>query len=318
VNKSLASQPWAVLRSHFENYDSDDVDLSALADPDDIEQMYAARHTANPQRGSLAVVPIFGPITKRDSVLSLLFGGTSVNRLMARFAQIAADDSITTVLLNVDSPGGSVEGMPEVAAEIRKLREAKRVIALSNPLAASAAYWIAAQAETIIATPEALTGSIGVFAVHEDMSGMLEQVGIDVEYISSTPEKVEGNPTEALSDEARAHMQSLVDSAMDLFVADVAKGRSISAKTVRTDFGRGRVLDAKSAKAAGLVDRIATYTDTLARLTPAKRGGAISAEAQTVLDAADETIVSDDVSADTEQARRDRLEVDLDKWRFNR
>ena len=298
----LSDGPWAVLLSHLQSYiDADTPDLMADADPAEADAMYAVRTASHPRRGSVAVVPIFGPLTKRDSLLSVLFGGTSTNRLIATFDQLAADESVSHVLLNVDSPGGSVSGLPEAAASLRRLASVKPVTAITTDLNASAAYWLTSQANEIVATPESLTGSIGVFAIHQDISAALEADGVKITLISSSPEKVEGNPTEPLSDDAREHMQGLVDSSMDLFVADVAKGRDVSTAKVRGGFGNGRVLDAKAAKAAGLVDRIGSFSDTLARLSTGRRGAAIAAEV-----------------VETERLAAAQLEVDLARWQFHR
>jgi signal peptide peptidase SppA len=226
-----------------------------------------------PKSGRLAQVSIIGSISRRRSLWSDFFGGASVEGLSQVLRDVAADDSIGTVLLNIDSPGGSVDGLPELAAQIRQLRESKHVVALANSLSASAAYWIASQADEIIATPEALVGSVGVFMMHADWSKFMDSIGIKYTYIFAGKYKVEGNPDEPLSDEARSHLQSIVNAAYDLFVADVAKGRNVSAAMVRSDYGEGRVLTAKEAKAAGLIDRVAGYNETVARLGGMKAEG---------------------------------------------
>jgi signal peptide peptidase SppA len=227
-----------------------------------------SRVKPGPKSGRVARVPIFGAISHRDSFWSQFFGGgATVERLTATLREMGSDPAIGTVLLEVDSPGGTVSGVPELAAEVRTLRESKRVVALVNSLAASAAYWVASQADEIVATPEALIGSIGVFTIHEDYSAALERIGIKTTYISAGKFKVEANPTEPLSDEARDHLQGLVDAAYNLFIADVAKGRGVSVGTVKSEYGQGRVFTAAFAKEAGLIDRVATADETIRRLT---------------------------------------------------
>ena len=223
-----------------------------------------------PKTGRVAQISVVGSISRRSSIWSEWFGGASVDGLIAALRNVAADPDVKTVLLNIDSPGGTVDGLPELAAEIRTLRESKHVVALANSLAASAAYWIASQADEIVATPEALIGSIGVFTLHVDWSAYNERVGIKPTYIAAGKYKVEANPDQPLDDEARDYLQTLVEEAYSLFVADVAKGRGVSAATVRSDYGEGRVLTAKDAKAAGLIDRVAGYHETIARLTGVK------------------------------------------------
>lgn len=319
---------WAILRDHLDRILQADVDLFADAPVADIDAMYAARGDSR-QGNGVAVLPIIGPVSKRDTMMTMLFGGTSTNRLIAQMRTLAADDSVSTVILNVDSPGGTISGVPEAAAEVRRLRESKRVIAISNDLMASAAFWIASQADEIHATPESLTGSVGVFAAHVDVSEALGKEGVKVTLISSSPEKVEGNEFAPLDDDARDHMQSLVDSAMDLFVADVAKGRGVTPATVRSGFGKGRVLDAKGAKTAGLVDRIGTFSDVLARPPRGRRaegGPVLPGDSVVLLDgevverkAEDDTdlpVTVDEPEPDDIQARRD--EVLRARWRLHR
>jgi signal peptide peptidase SppA len=223
-----------------------------------------------PKSGRVAMISLMGSITRRGSLWSDFFGGATVDGLISALRNVAADDGISTVLLNIDSPGGTVDGLPELASEVRKLRDSKHVVAIANSLAASAAYWVASQADEIVATPEAMVGSIGVFTVHLDYSAMMEQDGVKATFIQAGKYKTEANPYQPLTEEAQQHLQSLVDEAYGLFVADVAKGRGVTAAQVRSDYGQGRVLTAKDAKAAGLIDRIAGYQETIARLTGLK------------------------------------------------
>jgi len=224
-----------------------------------------------PKAGRIARVPIVGTITRRDSFWSMFFGGgASVERITRALREIREDDSISTVVLDIDSPGGTISGLPELANEIRALRDGKHVVALANSLTASAAYWLASQADEIVATPEALTGSIGVFTLHEDWSKYLEEKGIAPTLIHAGRYKIEGNPYGPLSDEARAHIQSMVNDAYALFVGDVATGRNVSAAEVMGKFGEGRLLTAQEAKKAGLIDLVSGADETLQRLAGRK------------------------------------------------
>ncbi len=256
-----SAELWAILPSALQAMLSQSKSLQPL------EVELVALSKPGPKAGRVVRVPIVGPISRRDSIWSMWFGGVSVERLTKILREASADDTIGTVMLDIDSPGGTVSGMPALASEVRRLAESKHVVAVANSLAASAAYWLASQADEIIATPEALVGSVGVLAVHEDWSKALEQGGIKVTYISAGKYKTEGNPEEPLTDEARAHIQSLVDDAYALFVGDVAQGRGVSAADVKANYGEGRLLTAKDAKAAGMIDRVAGIDDTIRRLT---------------------------------------------------
>ena len=262
--RMAGAEVWAILPGAIERMLAAPSPLAPLRFQGEGE-LYAITRPG-PKSGRVARVPIVGMITKASSIWSL-FGGTTVEKLTAALRQVALDETVGTVLLDIDSPGGTVSGLPALAAEVRALRESKHVVALANDLAASAAYWVASQADEIVASPEALTGSIGVFAVHDDYSAMMERIGIKTTYIHAGKYKVEGNPDEPLGDEARAHIQASVDEAYGLFVGDVARGRGVTAAQVRADYGEGRVLTARAAKAAGMIDRIATYDETVQRLS---------------------------------------------------
>lgn len=218
--------------------------------------------------GGVAVIPLKGLLTAKVSLLSLLFGGGSGLRTFREsFREALASDEVGSILIDVDSPGGSTDLIPEIAAEIRAGRGTKPITAIANTQAASGAYWLACQADEVVVTPSGLIGSIGVFLVHEDWSGANEQMGIVPTYISAGKFKTEANMDEPLTDEAKAHLQSTVDDFYDLFVADVAAGRGVPESNVRNGFGEGRMVTARQGVALGLADRIESFNETVVRLT---------------------------------------------------
>jgi signal peptide peptidase SppA len=218
--------------------------------------------------GAVAVIALRGVITPRPSFLSMLFGfgGGGLQGFREDFRDALDDDDVGSILIDIDSPGGLVDLIPETAAEIRGGRGRKPIVAVANTRAASAAYWLGAQADELVVTPSGEVGSIGVFMVHDDFSKFNEELGVAVTYIKAGKFKTEGNPDEPLSDDAKAHWQQLVDEPYSLFVSDVAAGRNVSEATVRDGFGQGRVLPAQMALDAGMVDSIETYEQVVARL----------------------------------------------------
>jgi len=179
---------------------------------------------------------------------------------------LANDPEIGTIVLDINSPGGQTTGTKEAADAVYAARATKKVIALVNPLAASAAYHVASQAEEIIAVPSADVGSIGVFAMHMDFSGALEQAGIKPTFVYAGAHKVEFNGYEPLGDAAKEFLQGQVDTIYDGFLKDVARGRGVPVSKVKSDFGQGRSFLAREAFAAGMIDRIATLDVAMARL----------------------------------------------------
>jgi len=167
-----------------------------------------------------------------------------------------------------------------LADEIMAGRAQKKIVAVANGMAASAAYWLACCATELVVTPSGQVGSIGVFAAHEDMSKALEQEGVKVSLVSAGKFKTEGNPYEPLSDEARAALQAKVDEFYGMFVKSVAKGRGVSQASVRDGYGQGRMLLASAAVKEGLADSISTLDQVLSKLGVKPAPAAAVAEEQ--------------------------------------
>lgn len=227
-----------------------------------------ARRGSQPVRGGVALLRLHGMIMQRPGLIEEFLGAVSLDNFMAAFRTAIADPEVATVVLDIDSPGGETSGLTEAAAELRAGREQKRVVAVANGMTASAAYWLASQATEVVATPTAIVGNIGVFVVHDDISGALEQQGIKRDIIASSDLKASFAPGNPLSEEARAQLEAIVAEQESLFVNDVAKGRGVTATVVRSDYGGGGILGANGAKAAGLVDRVASLSDVIARSLP--------------------------------------------------
>lgn len=217
--------------------------------------------------GGLAVIPLYGIIVPRASLFSEISGGTSYEALTAQLREAMANSDISTILLDVDSPGGNVAGATEFAREVLKARATKTIVAQANFLMASGAYWVASAATEIVASPSAKVGSIGVLAIHEDLSKALEMDGINPTLISAGKYKTEGADIAPLTDEARAFIQGQVDHAYERFITDVANGRGVAPAKVRSGYGEGRAVSAPEALDLKMIDRIATMDETLARLT---------------------------------------------------
>jgi len=213
--------------------------------------------------GPIAIVNISGVITKGAGMFAELFGGTSVDALRATVAELRADRSVRGVVLRVDSPGGGVYGIDETAQAIAELAKVKPVVAFTDGMAASAAYWLIAGASRIVAAPSAEVGSIGVYAVHFDESGALAKEGITPTLIKAGAYKAEGNPFYPLSDEDRAAMQARIDTYYNLFARRVARGRGVAIDRVRNGFGEGRIVPAEQARREGMVTDIGSLTDAI-------------------------------------------------------
>lgn len=217
-------------------------------------------------RDGIAVLPLHGVISQKMNLMAQISGGTSTEKFGHVFGSLMDDKDVRAILLDVNSPGGSVYGLDELHAQMMESRGRKPVVAHVSPLAASAAYWIASAVDHIAIDPGAEAGSLGVFAIHQERSEQEANEGIKTTVLRSRKFKAEGNPHEPLTDDARTAMQERIDEADARFYAAVAAGRGKPVKTIESGYGQGRLLSAKDALRVGMVDRIATRAQVLSAL----------------------------------------------------
>jgi signal peptide peptidase SppA len=206
-----------------------------------------------------------GIISHRMSMMSEISGsgGGSTQALTAQFRQALNDDNCKAIVFDVDSPGGSVEGVVELAREIYEGRKVKPITAVFNATGCSAAYWLASAASDLVCTPSGQCGSIGVYMLLQDESEALKNDGVKITILKAGKYKAEGHPAEPLSDDARNFLQSQVESVYGMFVKAVAQQRGVSQAAVRDGMGQGRSLLANDAMKVGLADRVGTLDDVL-------------------------------------------------------
>jgi len=214
----------------------------------------------------VAVLPILGTLTQRADLMTESSGFASTESIGREFDRLIAEPSVASIVLDVDSPGGSVYGVRELSDKIFAARGTKRIVAVANSYAASAAYYIATAADELVVTPSGQVGSIGVVAVHLDASELNAAMGIKPTYITYGRYKAEFNEDEPLPDEARAEAQRNVDVIGKQFDRDVARNRGTTAAVVRSDFGQGRVYLAQEAVERGMADKVGTLEETVQRL----------------------------------------------------
>lgn len=284
---AILGQPWALQPSVLRQ-------IAAFLSGDTSVRAAIQRQPSQPRQaqGYVQVIPIHGVIERRSSFLMDLFGGSSIEGIRGQLRAAMADPDVRGIVFDIDSPGGSVAGVTELAKEIRDARGAKPIYALADTMAGSAAYWLGAQAEQLFVTPSGEVGSVGVYGVHMDISRALDAEGVTPTIISAGPRKTAESELEPLTDEARAAIQARVDAFYDSFVGDVAKGRNTTAERVKADYGEGASLLAKDALAAGMVDGIETLDGVLRLMTRAARrtgnaaeGNGVAAYGQTTSEA---------------------------------
>jgi signal peptide peptidase SppA len=222
-----------------------------------------------PGDGAVAIIPMYGVIAPRANLITDFSGGTTFEGLSKALAEAMANKAIKTVVFDADTPGGNAAGATEFAREVMRARTKKPIIAVAQYMMASAAYWGLSGATEIVAAPSAKLGSIGVFTIHEDLSKALEMEGVKLTYIAAGKYKVDGNETEPLGKDTLARIQAKVDEAYEKFLSDVSKGRGVALDEIRAGFGEGDTVSAAEALRLGMIDRIATLDETIARvMTP--------------------------------------------------
>jgi signal peptide peptidase SppA len=208
---------------------------------------------------TVALVQVLGMLMKQQPS----FGGTSTAQLRKEIRQAASDPNVSAILLGIDSPGGSTAGIDDLANDVKAARKSKPVWAFVEDLGASAAYWIASQAEVIYAnSPTALVGSIGTILTVYDESEAADMQGVKPVVFATGPLKGTGTPGTAVTPEQQAYLQGLVNGVQEHFDAAVRTGRGMTAKeleAVRT----GGVWKAEHALDLKLIDGVQSMQKTV-------------------------------------------------------
>ncbi len=218
-------------------------------------------------KGQIALIRIDGMIVAGQSGFSM-FGGaaTGSDDVVDEIEAAVEDSDVKGIVLRINSPGGSAAGSQEIYQAVQRARGARNgefvVVASMADVAASGGYYVAAAADKILADRATITGSIGVIALHQDMSGLLEKIGVEMEVIKSGALKDMFSPTAPLSDEAREVIRHLVMEVYDQFIADVANGRGMEESAVRA-LADGRIYTGQQAEENGLVDECGGLRDAL-------------------------------------------------------
>lgn len=209
-------------------------------------------------RDNVAVIPVEGPLFSKANLFTMISGATSYD-VLARDFQAALDDpSVQSIVLKISSPGGAVEGTSQLAQMIYEARGTKPITAYISGQGASAAYWIASAADTIVAADTAIIGSIGVqsgMTVRDPKAGEKSYRFVS----SQSPNKNASPDTKAGSDQ----MQQMVDHLAIVFIESLAEYRGITVEKVLADFGQGAVFVANEALNRGMIDKVSSFESML-------------------------------------------------------
>jgi protease IV len=214
-------------------------------------------------KDAVAVVQIYGPIYIRQTA-GPSFSNNDADRIVKRLHKISQRNDVKAVVLRINSPGGSVAAVQEICEEVALLRTNKKIVVASmGDVAASGGYYIASQADRIIASPGTLTGSIGVILQMANVQGLFTKIGLKMETIRSGQYKDIGSSFRQLTPQEREMLQDLTDDAYIQFVSAVEKGRNFSREKT-LGLADGRIYTGAQAKEAGLIDDFGNSEDAVA------------------------------------------------------
>lgn len=262
VTNALAARIWALTPAKLDEV-SAFVETLLQGGP---AQWDAAASPAGPSfgdydvhRDGIAVIRVEGVIERRANMVANFSGGVSTQMLAQAIVDAAADEDVTAIVLDIDSPGGSALAPSEVADAIMQARASVPVVAWTGGQMCSAAYWIGSACDAIVAMDTSVVGSIGVAAVHYDRSAADAQEGVTRTVLSAGKYKRIASDEKPLSDEGREYLQSQIDLYYTKFVDAVAQGRGVEAAVVLERMADGRVFIGAEAAEAGLVDHIGNF-----------------------------------------------------------
>lgn len=217
--------------------------------------------------GGTAIIPIDGVISKKMNLFTQISGGASTQLIQQDLAEAMDDPEVHSILLAIDSPGGTVDGTQALADQVFAARGKKPIVALADGMMASAAYWIGSAADEVYTSGDTTAvGSIGVVAQHTDYSQREHAAGIKVTEIAAGKYKRIVSDHEPLSVEGRASIQEKVDHLYSVFVENVARHRGVDPEKVAGKMADGKLFLGKQAVKVGLVDGVSTQAAIVARL----------------------------------------------------
>jgi signal peptide peptidase SppA len=229
----LTQEPWAIAPEAMDGIIGLAMDMAA-------GKLFTLPQSEAPQSimsvaDGVATISITGPLLPTtDEFDRVMLGATSLDEVRSTVESAAADPSVTSIVLNIDSPGGTVRGTPEAADAIYEASKVKPVRAHTSGTMASAAYWLGSQATSVSMTRSASVGSIGVMVPHIDQSKRAEMLGVKVELFTTGKFKAAGFPGTSLTESQRELIQERIDQVFGEFKSAVTRqGRKIPAEAMQ-------------------------------------------------------------------------------------
>lgn len=222
------------------------------------------------QRGAVGIVTLRGSMVNTENFFTEMFGMTTYPAIREALIHAANDPSVKRIILDIESGGGQVAGVNDLARLVREIDAVKPVTTFSDGVMASAAYWIGSAASKVYAGETAIVGSIGVIMTHVSYAEALKKEGINVTLIRAGENKALGHPAEALSEKAREQFQSQADAIHTIFKDAVVTNRGGALLASKVDeWGEGNEFLGADAQAMGLIDAVSTFDKVFAEVSQA-------------------------------------------------
>jgi signal peptide peptidase SppA len=266
IISTITTTPWMMAPSALKMMlEILDAHINGTITPEEIRQRIDThqrdRESLPSRNSTVGVLPLHGPIFPKANLMTEMSGATSLEQWTSDFLAMVADDSISSIIIDVDSPGGLSSMVPETAATIRRARDVKPIYAVANTMMASAAYGISSGATKVFGSPSSMVGSIGTYMVHTDESPLMEKIGVKETVIKAG--RFKAVEIESLTPESREYLQDLTNDVNDQFLAAIADGRGISVDELRETYGDGRVFASSRGLELGVIDGIATLDEVV-------------------------------------------------------
>lgn len=229
--------------------EDDDMPILGLQDMVNVKKNVPRDKSGN----IIAVYYAYGEIDGSSSSTSE--EGINSKKVIKDLRRLKEDDSVKAVVLRVNSPGGSAFGSEQIWNAVSELKKEKPVIVSMGDYAASGGYYISCNADTIVAEPTTLTGSIGIFGMFPNAKGLADKIGVNIGVVKTNPFADFGMMTRPMNDSEKGLMQMYVNNGYDLFLTRCSDGRGIS-KEELDKIAQGRVWTGSKAKELGLVDEL--------------------------------------------------------------
>jgi len=291
----IISGPWAIRPEMLEEIHAiygrhmrgEKIDLEALQASTGLT--FDNQHKPYQVIDGVALFQLDGVISKRMNLFTKISGGVSTDLVARDLGAALEDRDVSAIVLAIDSPGGGVDGTPELAEQIYRGRDKKPILAFSDGMIASAAYWIGSAAhKVLISSDVVMAGSIGVVTKHIDTSEKEKKAGIAITEITAGTYKRIASQHAPLTEAGRANIQEQLDHIYSVFVDAVATHRGVETGEVLERMADGRIFTGQQAIEAGLVDGVSTLAEAIdearamARNPQTRRGAGAAATSPTI------------------------------------